>query len=239
MEDVVWTEHFEPIHLGPQKFGIVLLLFSWSLLPFGLAMLTFLFQDFMEFQNFLLFLGLALNLVALFLASEKTPHRILSLSNQWRFALFFSSISMLFTLAFQSIWPSSPNETAAYWWLPLTFGTASLFPTFVALRTGSTSSRIVYDLPCSYESKLDFSDELNWIVESAVFRHGIIAYLKPDWETVFAVVGYSSNNIPPSALIRCILVSSKSIDEARDALGIIQFSMSVVGQSMHSGDEES
>jgi len=239
VEDVVWTEHFEPIHLGPQKFGIVLLLFSWSLLPFGFAMLTFLFQDFMEFQNYLVFLGLALNIVALFLASEKTPHRTLSLSKQWRFALIFSSISILFTLVFQSVWPSTPNETGAYWWLPLTFGTASLFPTFVALRTGSTSSRFVYDLPCSYESKLDFSNELNWIVESAVFRHGIIAYLKPDWETVFAVVGYSSRQNPPSAFIRCILVSSNPFDEARAALGTIHFSMTDVGHSLHSGYEES
>ncbi|MEK9700243.1 MAG: hypothetical protein VW270_30960, partial [Candidatus Poseidoniales archaeon] len=58
------------VNLGPQKFGFVLLLFAWSLLPLTFAFVTFLFQDHAQAQNYLLLTGLVLQLVGLLLASE-------------------------------------------------------------------------------------------------------------------------------------------------------------------------
>lgn len=239
MEDIVLTEHFEATTLGPQKFGIVLLLFSWSLLPVGFAMMIFLFQDFIELQNYFVMAGLTIQVVALFFAVEKTPNRLLLLTSQWRFALFFVSISLAFTIFFQSIWPSTSGDIASFWWLPLTLGTASVFTTYAALNTASSSSRIVYELPCSYKSNFDFSGELAWKVESAVFRHGILAYVKLDWESVLAVVGKSSQHDPPSAFIRCVLLSTSSVEQIQETIGLIKFSGSMIGPSSKMSDEES
>ena len=181
------------IEFGPQKFGLILILFSWSLLFFGFGLMTFFFQDYIFLEPYLVLVGLVIQLVCLFFASEKTPHRLLSMTHQWKFAVVYACSSLLISMYFIVQHPSLTVDSTSAWWVPLMFGIGSVFVSYTTLNTASSSPRSAYGISIQYNAPLDFDVDHRWTVHSSVMRNGLLASCRPSWEVTCAFLGVSSS----------------------------------------------
>jgi len=227
------------VHLGPQKFGFVLLLFAWSLLPLAFAFVTFLFQDHAQTQNYLLLVGLVLQLVGLFLASEKTPNRLLTRTVQWRFAVFFCCFSVLIALGFERIWPSTSMEYSPNWWLPLMFSLGSAAVTYATLNTASSSPRTVIEVSCDAKSSFDFSTIHGWTIESGAFKHGVIASFSNGWDGLIAIIGGKNRAFDEGFFIRLVVISVSPFQTAIESFNLEGFRLDSILKNQDSQYEES
>lgn len=227
------------VNLGPQKFGFVLLLFAWSLLPLTFAFVTFLFQDHAQAQNYLLLTGLVLQLVGLLLASEKTPNRLLARTIQWRFAVFFCCLSVLIALWFERIWPSTSMEYSPNWWIPLMFSLGSAAVTYASLNTASSSPRIVFEVSCDVQTPFDFSSNPGWTVESGRFKQGVIASLSNGWDGLIAITGGKHREIDDGFFIQLVVISASPFQTAIESFNLEGFTLESILKNQTSRQEES
>lgn len=227
------------VHLGPQKFGFVLLLFAWSLLPLAFAFVTFLFQDHVQAQNYLLLIGLVLQLIGLFLASEKTPDRLLARTVQWKFSVFFCCLSMLIAFAFERTWPSTSTVYSSNWWLPLMFALGSAAATYATLNTASSSPRIAIEASCETQIPFDFSSIPGWIIESGRYKQGVIASSSNGWDALMAIVGGKHSEIDDGFFIRLVVISSSPFQTAIESFNLEGFTMDSILKNQASRNEES
>jgi len=227
------------VQLGPQKFGFVLLLFAWSLLPLAFALVTFLFQDHVQAQNYLLLTGLVLQLVGLFVASEKTPHRLLSRTLQWRFSVFFCCISMLITFGFERTWPSTSTVYSQNWWLPLMFSIGSYAVTYATLNTASSSPRTAVEASCNVQTLFDFSSHPGWTVESGRYRQGLIASFSNGWDALIAIIGGKHRDIDDGFFIRLVVISPSPFQTAIESFNLEEFTLDSILKNQVSHSEES
>jgi hypothetical protein len=227
------------VHLGPQKFGFVLLLFAWSLLPLAFAFVTFLFQDHVQAQNYLLLTGLVLQLVGLLLASEKTPNRLLARTVQWRFSVFFCCLSMLIALGFERTWPSTSMVYSSNWWLPLMFALGSAAVTYATLNTASSSPRIAIEASCEAQITFDFSSTPGWTIESGKYKQGVIASFSDGWDTLIAIIGGKHREIDDGYFIRLVAISSSSFQTTIESFNLEGFTMDSILKNQASRNEES